>query len=75
METFGTDEFVRIRVGIGRPITEIPMSDFVLNQFDKNELLCLNRIVQFACDAIKAILLNGVMKSMNLFNKKQILLD
>lgn len=73
IETFGTDEFTRIRVGIGRPLGEIPMPDFVLSRFDSNELPCLNGIVKLSCDAIKAILLNGVSKSMNLFNKKQIL--
>ncbi len=33
----GTQEFNRIRIGIGRPIGRIPVSDYVLGRFSPEE--------------------------------------
>ena len=45
IENLGTQEFHRIRLGIGKPQNNIPVEDYVLQNFSKTEIDTLNSII------------------------------
>jgi PTH1 family peptidyl-tRNA hydrolase len=64
----GTNEFVRLRIGI-QP--EHPLSDakrFVLDEFSRTERDSLPEILARAADALRSVLRDGVAKAMSLHN-------
>ena len=66
----GTDEFIRIRLGI-QP--EHPVRDgakYVLAQFKKSQLETVDDLVERGADAVEAILKDGIGAAMNRFNQK-----
>ena len=46
IEKLGTRDFSRIRIGIGRPDTDIEVSDWVLNRFPPKELLIIYEVLE-----------------------------
>ena len=69
IEVFGEDQFIRIRLGVGRPDSGADVVDHVLHGFKKDEKLIFNNIIQRACDAIITILTEGTKEGMNRFNQ------
>lgn len=66
--TLGTDEFVRLRIGI-QP--DHPISDskrFVLDQFPKSVRPEVTEILERSAEAIKTIVSDGVLKAMTEYN-------
>ena len=64
----GTNEFVRLRIGI-QP--EHPLSDakrFVLDEFSKTERESLPEILERAATALRSVLRDGIAKAMSLHN-------
>ena len=64
----GTNEFIRLRIGI-QP--EHPLSDtrrFVLDGFTRAEKESLPDILERAAEAARTVLRDGVLKAMSLFN-------
>jgi PTH1 family peptidyl-tRNA hydrolase len=61
-------EFVRIRVGIGKPPAGGDVSSYVLNQFSAEEKKELNNVIELAADAVEAVISEGVARAMNNFN-------
>ena len=64
----GTNEFVRLRIGI-QP--EHPLSDakrFVLDDFSKTERDSLPEILERAAEALRSVLRDGIGKAMSLHN-------
>ena len=64
----GTNEFIRLRIGI-QP--EHPISDtkrFVLDGFTRAEKESLADILERAAEAARSVLRDGVAKAMSLFN-------
>ena len=55
-ERFGTDQFYRIRVGVGRPEEAEDIVDYVLTPFKEEELQLLNEVVGNAVLRIKETL-------------------
>ena len=53
VRALGSEDFARLRVGIGRPPEHMDPSDFVLAPFDKEEADDLPRIVTAAADQTK----------------------
>lgn len=68
----GTDTFVRIRVGIGRPEAGSDVSSYVLGEFDVFEQARLETVLTAAQNAAETALCEGVSKAMNLFHGKTI---
>jgi peptidyl-tRNA hydrolase, PTH1 family len=64
----GTDEFIRVRVGVGNKPTGYDLSDYVLSKFKKDELSFVDDGITKACSSIISILKNGVFEAMNEFN-------
>jgi peptidyl-tRNA hydrolase, PTH1 family len=64
----GTDEFLRIRIGVGKPPGRQSGADHVLRRPGKAERTELDVAVQEAADAVETILDAGVDVAMNRFN-------
>ena len=63
------DEFVRVRVGIGRPSSDIDPSDFVLKAFNEREKKDLKEVITKAQKCIETILKQGPESAMNMFHR------
>lgn len=66
----GTPEFVRVRVGVGRPGGKKDVVGHVLGGFDKHETAELPLVLAKAADAVRCIVKNGASSCMNEFNKR-----
>lgn len=73
IESLGSDEFIRIRIGIGRPVLQKTMTNHVLGNFHADERQQIKIVIETASRSIKTILLKGISQAMNQFNNKQIL--
>jgi peptidyl-tRNA hydrolase, PTH1 family len=65
-----TDEFLRVRIGIGKPPSKDQGVDHVLRRPSKSERVELEIAVQEAADAVEAILADGVDAAMNRYNTR-----
>ncbi len=63
-----SDDFVRVRIGVGKPPSKERGADHVLKRVPKAERVGLDIAVQQAADAVEAILDEGVAAAMNRFN-------
>ncbi len=68
IEAIGSADFVRVRVGIGRPPGPMDTSDYVLAPFDPEEREVLDDILDAAADAVRVVVEQGVATAMNRFN-------
>jgi PTH1 family peptidyl-tRNA hydrolase len=67
----GSGDFIRVRVGIGRPPGRMNPSDYVLGAFSKSEREEIEFSIDKAADAVDYIIANGIEKAMNEFNRKE----
>ncbi len=65
--TLGTDEFPRVRVGIGRPEGG-DVSGYVLSPFNGDERKVLDTVVERVADAVETFCVSGVIEAMDRFN-------
>lgn len=72
IEKIKTEEFPRLRVGIGRPERKEDVADYVLSPFRDGEKLLLERVITHCDECISNVLKYGVDKSMNFCNKSLI---
>jgi PTH1 family peptidyl-tRNA hydrolase len=66
--SLGTNEFVRLRIGI-QP--EHPINDtksFVLDTFSRSARKAVEEIIERSADALRTILRDGVLKAMSQYN-------
>jgi PTH1 family peptidyl-tRNA hydrolase len=68
IEQFGTDEFPRLRVGIGRGDARRNLADHVLSKFDPDERVTIDAAVLRAADAAEMFVSEGIERVMNTFN-------
>jgi PTH1 family peptidyl-tRNA hydrolase len=64
------DTFIRIRIGIGRPLCGTDESQFVLQAFSAEEEKNLDEIIVRAGQCLKTLLIEGPEIAMNQFHKK-----
>lgn len=67
IDILGKDDFVRVRIGIGRS-QEKETVDHVLGSFDPAETRILGQIISCACDAVDTLLCHGTVEGMNRYN-------
>ncbi len=65
----GSSDFPRLRFGIGRPEDERSAVDWVLDAFTEAEEVALQQRIPLAAEAVGAILVDGVVPSMNRYNR------
>lgn len=63
-----SDDFVRIRIGVGKPPSKEHGADHVLKRPGKAVRATLAEMVERAADAVEAILADGAEAAMNRFN-------
>ena len=64
-----TRDFVRVRLGVGRP-EHGNVTGHVLGKFDPEEAAEVSEVVEKACDAVETILSDGLEAAQNLFNSQ-----
>lgn len=70
IENIRTEEFSRIKIGIGRPERKEQVVDYVLSPFNKNEKILIDKVISHAAKCVLNVLKYGVDKSLNLCNKE-----
>ncbi len=68
IEHLGTKDFVRLRIGIGRPPSRMDPADYVLQDFSRDEIMTLSEILDHAADAVLLFVVEGLDSAMNKFN-------
>ncbi|NYF78353.1 aminoacyl-tRNA hydrolase [Granulicella arctica] len=73
----GTEEWLRIRIGVGKPALDDGRTvkaggkDYLLSPMRKQELAVLDEVLDRAKRAVEVVLTKGVGAAMNEFNQKQ----
>ena len=65
----GTQDYPRVRVGIGEKPARMDLADYVLSHFTKAEMDVLKDSIKDAADAVELLITDGVQASMNKYNK------
>src|SRR5215813_12547267 len=68
----GTDEFLRIRIGIAPDRKLSDTVKYVLTSFKKAQLELVDEVLDAAAEAVKVILRDGPGPAMNRFNRKAV---
>lgn len=67
----GTQDFQRIKVGVGEKPKEYDLADYVLGHFSKDEKEKMQESYEAATEAVAMILQGEIEAAMNRFNKKE----
>ena len=70
IETFGTNEFARLRFGVGGDFQRGKQVDYVLGKWNAEENKMLAEKISQAVEAIKSFVTTGMEKTMTAYNKK-----
>ena len=70
IQQLGTQNFVRIKVGVGAKPKGWDLADHVLGRFDKDDRALVEEAQERACKAVELILTDSVDAAMNEYNKK-----
>jgi PTH1 family peptidyl-tRNA hydrolase len=72
IERLGTEDFPRLRIGIGRPPGNMLAAAYVLQDFSKDETDQISMILERGVDAVLTFFKDGLEKAMNLYNAQEI---
>jgi PTH1 family peptidyl-tRNA hydrolase len=66
-----SDEFPRIRIGVGAPQNkDYDLADYVLGRFSHDEIPILEDTIKRTCSAVGEFIKNGADSAMNIYNHK-----
>lgn len=69
IQHLGTDQFPRVRIGVGqKPHPDYDMADWVLGKFQGEDRKTMDAAVKRAADAVECLLREGADRAMNKFN-------
>lgn len=69
IQHLGTDQFPRLKVGVGRkPHPDYDMADWVLGQFQGADRTAMDQAADQAAQAVECLLAQGIDRAMNRFN-------
>jgi PTH1 family peptidyl-tRNA hydrolase len=71
IDHLASSEFVRIRIGIGKPSGKEMVEDYVLERFSEDEVKLLPDITARAFNAVIEVVSSGVQAAMNKFNVRE----
>ena len=69
IQQLGTDEFARLRIGVGRGDARRDLADHVLATFDQDERAVAADAIARAADAVETFVSDGIAPMMNRFNR------
>jgi PTH1 family peptidyl-tRNA hydrolase len=64
------NDFIRVRVGIGRPPGSMEVSDFVLKDYSSPEKKELPTTLEIAADAVEAIITKGLTEAQQVYHSE-----
>ena len=67
----GTQEFLRVKVGVGAKPERMDLADYVLSHFSKGEWEIMEEAFQEAAEAVRVMIADGADAAMNRFNAKK----
>lgn len=70
IEELSEDTFIRIRIGIGKPVKKTDVDQYVLSKFNQNEVSKIKEIIDISDEIIDDIVFKGIAFAMNKFNSK-----
>ncbi len=70
IDSLANPDFVRVRIGIGKPRDKSIVERYVLEQFDENEMKQLPEIMKAVSDAVTMVITSGIQAAMNQYNEK-----
>jgi len=70
IERLGTEQFARLRMGIGQPTGKKDTVDYVLEEFKKKERECLNSFIDETTSCCLAWLREGINAAMDQYNRR-----
>jgi PTH1 family peptidyl-tRNA hydrolase len=68
LERLGTDAFSRLRIGIGRPPGRMEPADYVLQDFQEDEMAFISETLNRGVEAVLSFVTEGLDMAMNKFN-------
>ncbi len=71
-QELGNGDFVRVRIGIGRPVHG-DVVNYVLNNFSPEEMTALPRLLDGLVDILEMLVKEGLPKTMSLYNNKELI--
>jgi len=71
IDAIGTPQFVRVKIGIGRPAPRQDSADYVLQMFTREEIEVVSPCLDRAVDALECVIHRGVAVAMNEFNVRE----
>lgn len=63
-----SDEFPRVRIGIGKAPEGWDLADYVLSRYTGDDAVIIRKSIEKAADAAAAIVTDGVAAAMNMYN-------
>jgi PTH1 family peptidyl-tRNA hydrolase len=63
-----SDDFLRVRIGVGKPVSKEHGADHVLKKFSKRERTEIDVVLEEAADAVELIVTDGIDAAMNRVN-------
>ena len=70
-EVLGTEEFVRVRIGVQGSEPPADLAEYVLSDFRRDEVLVVQEAVGLAADAVTCLVEEGPAAAMNRFNARR----
>ncbi len=67
-QTLGSDEIIRVRLGIGQESMSEDKAEFVLSEFPEGSEGEVNEMVVRAAQAVRTIITDGLSRAMSVFN-------
>ncbi|HET7909517.1 MAG TPA: aminoacyl-tRNA hydrolase [Nitrospira sp.] len=71
IDALGTGQFVRLKVGIGRPPLGQDSADYVLETMTREEMEIIAPCLERAVDALEVLIHRGIETAMNQFNVRE----
>lgn len=68
VKMLGTQEFTRVRIGVGAKPKDWDLADYVLSRFSKEDRQLVDGAIEHSCKAVRCIIEEGVDAAMNKFN-------
>ena len=56
IKMLGTDQFKRIRIGVGRPTNGMFVPDYVLQKFSKEEMIIMEKVIEHSARAVESFI-------------------
>jgi peptidyl-tRNA hydrolase, PTH1 family len=71
VEALGTQQFVRVKIGIGRPAPRQDSADYVLEPVTQDDMTVFAPCLERAVDALECLIHRGAAVAMNQFNVRE----